>query len=126
MTSDACPRSMELPFSRDSEGAQLGFSVPSCSEDPLSSLGGAQAAPPVAKTFSQPSRSRPGALRGHGRVRNALSLGDYAPGMLCKDIPAGMRCVRGDEGEEEGGLHEHPHLHGRFGNDDGLVAPPAP
>ena len=61
MTSDACPRSMDPPLSRDNEGAQLGFSVPSCSEDPLNSMGGAQAA------FSQPSRSRPGALQGHGR-----------------------------------------------------------
>ena len=84
---DPCPRSMDPPLSKDSEGAPQGLSFPACSEDFFNSVSGSQAAPPGALASSQPSLEQCGATA--ASLRNALSSGDYALGMLCKDIPEG-------------------------------------
>ena len=56
-TGDACSRSMDPSLSQDTEGALLGLSVPSSSED-FNSVSGAHNAPPGAPASFQPSRSR--------------------------------------------------------------------
>ena len=83
---DACPRSMDTAVARDSEDAQSGLPVPSCSENPSNSMSGAQVTPPVAKFLSHVPAPR-GATA--ASLRNALCLGDNTLGMLCKDIPEG-------------------------------------
>ena len=87
-TGDGCSRSMDPSLSQDTEGALLGLSVPSSSED-FNSVCGAQNAPPGAPASFQPSRSR---VLDHRAVtaaslRHALCLGDHALGILSNDIP---------------------------------------
>ena len=87
-TGDASSRRMDSPPSKDTEGAPLGLSVPSCSED-FNYISGGQDAPPSAPASFQPSQLR--VLEQCGAtaasLRHALSLGDYALGVLSKGIP---------------------------------------
>ena len=86
---DACPRSMDTDVARDGEDAQPGLPVPPCTENLPNSVSGAQCTPPIATSLLQPSRLCVPALCGStaASLRTALCLGDFALGMLCKDIP---------------------------------------
>ena len=86
VTGDAGLRSMDSPLSKDTEGA-----VPSCSEA-FNSASGAQDALLCAPASFHPSQSRVLEQCGAAAasLRHALSLGDYALGVLSKDITEGV------------------------------------
>ena len=97
---DACLRSMDTDLARDGEDAQPGLRVPPCSEYLPNSVSGARCTPLIATSLLQPSLCGSTAAS----LRTALCLGDFALGMLCKDIPEtvlGEVCEWGYADDEE-------------------------
>ena len=114
-TGDACPHSLDPPFLKDTEGAPLGLSVPSCSEDfsipqvllfNLHSRASWSSAGPRLLLFATPS------------VLATSRIPRISP-RVCW-----MKYILGDTLTMRRSLQTYS-LHGRFWHDDEYMASPA-